>query len=90
MLTGILIYYAFWKSQLYPEKGGAAYAAIMPNEDRNQYGRNHPPRRVPELAELILSTMPAVTTDHPVVQAVAKLIQGNCDHSWGYGERTVP
>jgi len=38
-------------------------------------------RRVPELAESILSTMPAVTTDHSVVQAVAKLIQGNCDRA---------
>jgi serine/threonine-protein kinase HipA len=40
-------------------------------------------RRVPELAELILSTIPAVTTDHPVVQAVAKLIRGNCDRTIG-------
>ncbi|HEY1686229.1 MAG TPA: type II toxin-antitoxin system HipA family toxin [Tepidisphaeraceae bacterium] len=38
-------------------------------------------RRVPELAELILSTMPAVTTNHPVVLAVAKLIRGNCDRT---------
>jgi len=38
-------------------------------------------RHVPELAELILSKMPALTTDHPVVQAVAKLIQGNCDRT---------
>jgi serine/threonine-protein kinase HipA len=38
-------------------------------------------RRVPELAELMLSTMPAVTTDHPVVLAVAKLIQGSCDRT---------
>jgi serine/threonine-protein kinase HipA len=36
-------------------------------------------RRVPELAESILSTMPSVTTDHPAVMAVAKLIQDNCD-----------
>jgi serine/threonine-protein kinase HipA len=36
-------------------------------------------RRVPELAELILSKIPAVTSDHPVVLAVAKLIQGSCD-----------
>jgi serine/threonine-protein kinase HipA len=40
-------------------------------------------RRVPELAELILSTMPAVVTDHPVAQAVAKLIRGNCDRTIG-------
>lgn len=38
-------------------------------------------RRVPELAELILSKMLSVTTDHPVVLAVAKLIQGNCDRT---------
>ena len=38
-------------------------------------------RRVPELAELILSRMPAVTTDNQVVLAVAKLIQGNCDRT---------
>ena len=38
-------------------------------------------RRVPEVAELILSKMPAVTADHPVVLAVAKLIQGNCDRT---------
>jgi serine/threonine-protein kinase HipA len=38
-------------------------------------------RRVPEMAELIISKVPAVTTDHPVVQAVAKLIQGNCDRT---------
>jgi hypothetical protein len=38
-------------------------------------------RRVPELAELVLSKVPAVTTDHPVLQAVAKLIQGNCDRT---------
>lgn len=35
-------------------------------------------RRVPELAELILSKLPAVTTDHPVVLAVAKLIRESC------------
>jgi serine/threonine-protein kinase HipA len=40
-------------------------------------------RRVPELAELILSTMPAVVADHPVAQAVAKLIRGNCDRTIG-------
>ena len=38
-------------------------------------------RRVPELAELILSKMPEVTTDHPVVLAVAKLIQEKCDRT---------
>jgi len=38
-------------------------------------------RRVPELAEAILSTMPAVTTDHPVALAVAKLIQGGCERT---------
>jgi serine/threonine-protein kinase HipA len=38
-------------------------------------------RRVPKVAELILSKMPAVTTDHPVVLAVAKLIHGNCDRT---------
>jgi serine/threonine-protein kinase HipA len=38
-------------------------------------------RRVPELADLILSTIPAVTTDHPVVLAVAKLVQSNCDRT---------
>jgi hypothetical protein len=38
-------------------------------------------RRVPELAESILSKVPAVTTDNPVVMAVAKLIQGNCDRT---------
>ena len=38
-------------------------------------------RRVPEMAELILSTLPAVTTDHPIVLAVAKLIQDNCDRA---------
>jgi hypothetical protein len=38
-------------------------------------------RRVPELAESILSRMPSVTSGHPVVLAVAKLIQGNCDRT---------
>jgi hypothetical protein len=38
-------------------------------------------RRVPELAEVILSKMPAVTTDHPVVLSVAKLIQDSCDRT---------
>jgi serine/threonine-protein kinase HipA len=38
-------------------------------------------RRVPDLAESILSKMPTLTTDHPVVQAVAKLIQGNCNRT---------
>lgn len=38
-------------------------------------------RLVPELAELMLSTMPAMTTDHPVVLAVAKLIRGSCEHT---------
>jgi serine/threonine-protein kinase HipA len=40
-------------------------------------------RRVPELAESILSKIPAVTTDDPVVQDVAKLIRGNCDRTIG-------
>jgi len=40
-------------------------------------------RRVPELAELILSKIPEVTTNHPVVRAVAKLIQGNCERTIG-------
>jgi serine/threonine-protein kinase HipA len=38
-------------------------------------------RRVPELAESILSKLPAVTTDHPVDQAVARLVQNNCDRT---------
>jgi serine/threonine-protein kinase HipA len=36
-------------------------------------------RRVPEVAELILSKLPVVATDHPVVQAVAKMIQNGCN-----------
>jgi len=38
-------------------------------------------RRVPELAEAILSRLPAVTTDHPVDQAVAQLVQDSCDRT---------
>jgi serine/threonine-protein kinase HipA len=38
-------------------------------------------RRVPELAELILSTMPALTTEHPVASAVANLIQDSCERT---------
>jgi serine/threonine-protein kinase HipA len=38
-------------------------------------------RRVPELAESILSKMLAVTAGDPVVLAVAKLIQGSCDRA---------
>jgi serine/threonine-protein kinase HipA len=38
-------------------------------------------RRVPELAESILSKLPAVTTDHPVDQAVAQLVQDSCDRT---------
>jgi serine/threonine-protein kinase HipA len=38
-------------------------------------------RRVPELAELIMSKLPAVTTNHRVSRAVAKLIQGNCERA---------
>jgi serine/threonine-protein kinase HipA len=38
-------------------------------------------RRVPEMAELILSRMPTVTTDHPIVLAVAELIQRSCDRT---------
>jgi len=38
-------------------------------------------RRVPELAELILSKMPTMTKGHPVILAVAELIQGNCDRT---------
>jgi serine/threonine-protein kinase HipA len=35
-------------------------------------------RRVPELAETVLSTLPAVTSDHPVALAVAELIEDRC------------
>jgi serine/threonine-protein kinase HipA len=38
-------------------------------------------RRVPELAELILSGIASVTTDNPVVVAAAKLIQDSCDRT---------
>jgi hypothetical protein len=36
-------------------------------------------RRVVELAETILSTLPTVTSDHPVTASVAKLLQGRCE-----------
>lgn len=36
-------------------------------------------RRVPELAETILSKLPDLTTDHPAVVAVSKLIRGRCE-----------
>ena len=36
-------------------------------------------RRVLELAEAVLSTLPTVTTDHPVTAAVAKVIQSRCE-----------
>jgi serine/threonine-protein kinase HipA len=35
-------------------------------------------RRVPELAELVLSKLPTVTTDNQIVLAVVKLVRGNC------------
>jgi len=36
-------------------------------------------RRVLELAQAVLSKLPAVTTDHPATVAVAKLIQSRCE-----------
>jgi serine/threonine-protein kinase HipA len=36
-------------------------------------------RRVLELAQSILSTLPTITTDHPVTVAVANLIQSRCE-----------
>jgi serine/threonine-protein kinase HipA len=36
-------------------------------------------RRVLELAEAVLSKLPAVTTDHPVTMAVAKVIHSRCE-----------
>jgi len=36
-------------------------------------------RRVLELAEAVVSKLPAVTTDHPVTIAVAKVIQDRCE-----------
>jgi serine/threonine-protein kinase HipA len=38
-------------------------------------------RRVVELAETILSTLPTVTTDHPVMASVAQLLQGRCERA---------
>jgi len=38
-------------------------------------------RRVVELAETILSTLPTVTTDHPVTASVAKLLQSRCQRT---------
>ena len=38
-------------------------------------------RRVMELAETILSTLPTVTTDHPVTASVAKLLQSRCQRT---------
>jgi serine/threonine-protein kinase HipA len=38
-------------------------------------------RRVVELAETILSTLPTVTTDHPVTASVAKLLQSRCQRA---------
>jgi len=36
-------------------------------------------RRVLELAEVVASKLPTVTTDHPVTVAVAKVIQSRCE-----------
>jgi serine/threonine-protein kinase HipA len=36
-------------------------------------------RRVSELAEAVASKLPAVTTDHPVTAAIAKVIQRRCE-----------
>ncbi len=38
-------------------------------------------RRIPELAELILSKLPDVTTEHPTAIAVARLIQSRCERT---------
>jgi serine/threonine-protein kinase HipA len=38
-------------------------------------------RRGVELAEIILSTLPTVTTDHSVTASVAKLLQSRCDRA---------
>ncbi len=38
-------------------------------------------RRVPELAEIILSRLPQFTTEHPVTNSVAKLIQSRCQRA---------
>jgi serine/threonine-protein kinase HipA len=38
-------------------------------------------RRVPELAEMIVSKLAAVTTQQPIAVAVAKLIQGRCEQT---------
>jgi serine/threonine-protein kinase HipA len=38
-------------------------------------------RRVVELAKTILSTLPTVTTGHPVTASIAKLLQGRCERA---------
>ncbi len=38
-------------------------------------------RRVPELAEAIMSKLPSVTPEHPIAIEVAKLIRGRCERA---------